>query len=76
MDVRDCGGGRQWEPQRNNVNGGRDRKGVRGGRNPDYYKMIYGIKACKGKGAMQAFIESTGRTPSSGGKAFQRRHVA
>ena len=35
--------------------------------------MIYGIKGCKGKAAMQAFVANTGGAPNSGGKAFYRR---
>ena len=65
-------GGRMLEPQRSGVNGGRDRKGEPGGRNKDYYKMLYGIKANKGKAAMHRFIEMFGQ-PGSGGAKFHER---
>ena len=66
-------GGRMLEPQRSGINGGRDRKGEPGGRNKDYYKMLYGIKANKGKAAMQRFIDMFGQPPGSGGAKFHDR---
>ena len=44
------GGGRSWEPQRYGVNGGRVRKGRRGGTFVDYYNRLYTMKGLKGSG--------------------------
>ena len=66
-------GGRVLEPQRSGVNGGRDRKGQPGGQNKEYYKMLYGIKANKGKAAMQRFISMFGHHGSGGAKFHDRK---
>ena len=64
---------RVLEPQRSGVNGGKDRKGQPGGQTKEYYKMLYGIKANKGKAAMQRFISMFGHHGSGGAKFHDRK---
>ena len=65
-------GGRQEEPDRYGVNGGRERKGISGGSNRDYYKLYYKYKG-KGKGKLDWFKKVYGEPPSQGGSAFHER---
>ena len=53
-------GGRQWEPHRAGVNGGRVRNGSRGGTNRDYYALLHRIKHAKGDGVMHQFASDYG----------------
>ena len=65
-------GGRQEEPDRSGVNGGRERKGISGGNNREYYKLYYKYKG-KGKGKLNWFKKVYGEPPTQGGKAFHER---
>jgi hypothetical protein len=64
--------GRNKEPVRSGINGGRDRTGSSGGSSRDYYKGLYHAKAQGGK-AMAAFKAKHGDPPGKGGSAYHRR---
>ena len=64
------GGGRGYEPWREGRLGGRQRFGISGGSNRQYYAGLY---AAKGQGRMKQCVAEHGLPPGRGGVAFHQR---